>query len=124
MIPGVSETLDLSMAFVEGDTWGGIPTITIRIGEAKLPPDNDCSSAVLQFRKTILSRDVATQLSSDGGDIVITSASNWTFAVPAQNLPSLRSGSYVWAFRTTDISGAIQTYLEGSISVLPNSTRI
>lgn len=117
MIPGTSTELNALMSFVEGDTWGGIPSITITVDG--VAPSTDASLAVLEFRRSPQERDVAAALSSADGEIVITSANDWEFTVPSQNIPTLRRGRYVWGFKTTDVSGAVQTYLQGSIEVLP-----
>ncbi len=121
MIPGTLSQLNDSLSFVEGDTWGGIPEISITISGT--PPADDVASAKMQFHPASGFETVAT-ITSAGGGITITSAANWTFIVPAQDLElpdgsPLPSGSYVWGFQTTDINGVKQTYLEGTVEVLP-----
>lgn len=116
MIPGVSATLDSSLAYVQGDTWGGIPGITILVNGS--PPAANVSVAKMQFRPTQNSADTLIELSSTDATISITSAANWTFVVPAQEL-DLQAGVYAWAFQTEDVGGVLQTYLQGSIQVIP-----
>jgi hypothetical protein len=113
MTPGTSTTLDAQIAFVEGDTWGGIPSITVTP-----TPGPDVASARMHFRESWISPRVLVRLDSSNADeITITSAANWTFEVPVQSL-SLKAGNYVWQFETTDTDDRIQTYLQGEIQVL------
>ncbi len=118
MTPGTSAQLNESLTFVEADTWGGIPAIAITVSGS--PPSADVASARMQFRPTESSSDTLLELSSAGGTISITSANNWTFVVPAQAL-ALAAGDYTWGLQTTDISGVVQTYLEGTQLVLPKA---
>ncbi len=119
MPPGTSSALNESLTFVEGDTWGGIPSIAITVLGS--PPGSDVASAKMQFRPAPDSSDTILELSSsDVTQINITSAPNWTFIVPVQDI-ALAAGSYSWGFQTVDIAGVIQTYLEGTMTVLPKS---
>ncbi len=119
MIPGKSTQLNESLTFVHGDTWGGIPALSITISGT--PPADDVASAKMQFRPTEVSSDTLVELSSsDATQLSITSANGWTFVVPAQQL-DLPAGTYTWGFQTIDVNGIIQTYLEGTILVLPEA---
>ena len=117
MIPGTASKLDAQMSFVSGDTWGGIPSITVTPA-----PVQSCALAEMQFRINATSNTPAASLSSADGSINITDAVNWEFNIPAQSLP-LKPGNYVWSFRTTDADDVVQTYLQGSIAVLDPITR-
>lgn len=118
MLPGSSTTLDTSLSFVEGDTWGGIPSLTIRVDGTA--PSDDLASVKMQFRTAPTSAETLAQLSSAGGSITITSASDWEIEVPAQELLLYANRTpYFWALQTTDINGIVQTYLQGTIQVLP-----
>jgi hypothetical protein len=113
MIPGTSTTLNSQLAFVEGDTWGGIPSIIITP-----TPGPDVASARMHFRESWVSPRVLVRLdSANASEITIVSASDWEFTVPIQPLP-LKAGNYVWQFETTDANGRVQTYLQGEIQVL------
>jgi hypothetical protein len=113
MIPGDSVQLDANLAFVQGDTWGGIPSITIT------PPSTGSTAELAIFAIKKQASDIQTvkQLSSADGDITITDDVNWIFSIPQQNI-GLNAGTYVWQFRVTDSDDVIQTYLQGSMQVL------
>jgi hypothetical protein len=113
MIPGTSAQLDANLAYVQGDTWGGIPTITVTPA-----PSYTADSAIFAIKRQASDIQVVKQLSSGDGEIVISDDTNWIFTIPAQTL-ALNAGTYVWQFRVTDSNGGIQTYLQGSMQVLP-----
>lgn len=119
MIPGTSAALDATLSFVEGDTWGGISSLSITVDGS--PPSDDLASVKMEFRAGQTSSETLISLSSsDAAQINITSASDWTFTVPAQDLALLFAQSpYTWAIQTTDVNGVRQTYLQGSLQVLP-----
>lgn len=112
MIPGTSAQLDANLAFVQGDTWGGIPSITVTPA-----PAHTADSAIFAIKRTPADLQPVKQLSSADGEITITDDTNWVFSIPAQEL-DLNAGNYVWQFRITDSNGGIQTYLQGSMAVL------
>jgi len=117
VIPGTSSKLDAQLSFVSGDTWLGIPSITVTPA-----PVDPCALAEMQFRINATSNTPAASLSSADGSIVITDAANWEFYIPEQNL-TLKPGNYVWSLRTTDDQSVVQTYMQGSIVVLDPITR-
>jgi len=111
MLPGQSDTLDAQLAFVQGDTWGGIPSIVFDPA-----PNYTVASAKMQFRESKLAVLPSATLSSEDGTIIINNATTWSFTVPVQNLP-LTAGTYNWQFQTVDSQGSIQTYMQGTIEV-------
>ena len=117
MLPGTSTALDTTWSFVQGDTWNETPSLTIT--EDSLPPVNPVASVELQFRQNVWSPNPSLTLSNTDGTIVITSAANWIFQFPEQDLP-LKAGTYVYSLRTTDNTGKVQTYLTGQIVVQPS----
>jgi hypothetical protein len=117
MIPGQSTVLNNQLAFVQGDTWGGIPTITITPA-----PNYTVVSAEMQFRESKVAVLASATLSTDDGTIVINNDTTWNFTIPVQNLP-LTTGTYDWQFQTVDSQGSIQTYLQGTIQVLEDIVR-
>lgn len=118
MVPAQNAAFDATLAFVEGNTWGGIPGISILTPTS--PPAAAVSSAVMQFSELGQVNHLIA-LTTAGANIVITSAANWTFVVPSQTL-NLSSGTYKWVFQTVDINGVILDYAMGSIQVLPRNT--
>ncbi len=112
MLPGQSTTLNNQLAFVQGDTWGGIPSITITPA-----PNYNVVSARMQFRESKVAVLPSATLSTEpNGGIVINNASTWSFTIPVQNLP-LTAGIYDWQFQTTDSQGNVQTYMQGTLQV-------
>lgn len=112
MIPGTSAQLDANLAFVQGDTWGGIPSITVSPA-----PSYTAVTAIFAVKRCAADVQTLKQLSSTDGEIVISDDVNWIFTIPSQTI-NLNAGTYVWQFRVTDSNGGIQTYLQGSIQVL------
>jgi hypothetical protein len=121
MIPGQSDTLDAQLAFVQGDTWGGIPSIILDPA-----PNYTVASARMQFRESkvavLPAATLSTAPSASEGTITINTATTWDFTIPVQNLP-LAAGTYDWQFQTTDSQGSIQTYMRGTIEVLLDVVR-
>jgi len=112
MLPGQSTTLNNQLAFVQGDTWGGIPLITFTPA-----PNYLVVSARMQFRESkVAVLPSATLTTEPNGGIEINDADDWIFTVPVQNLP-LTAGTYDWQFQTTDSQGSVQTYMQGTIQV-------
>lgn len=111
MLPGQSTTLDNQLAFVQGDTWGGIPSIIFTPA-----PNYLVVSARMQFRESKVAVLPSATLSTTDGSILIVNASTWSFRVPVQNL-DLTAGTYDWQFQTTDSQGNVQTYMQGTLQV-------
>ena len=109
MLPGHIASLDASLAFVAGNTWLGIPSITITP-----TPATTLSTVTMTFRKDVKSALEVTLTSPT--DITITNATAWVVAIPAQAL-ALPAGTHLWQLTFTDSASTIQTYLEGSILV-------
>jgi hypothetical protein len=117
MIPG---TYNLP-SVTEGDTWVGVPSITIAINGD--PPASSLARVAMQFRRRHTDADALVSLhSGSGGGITIDDAAGWEIAVPPQVL-TLDAGSYVYDLETEDATGVIRTYLAGRLTVLPQVTR-
>ena len=112
MLPGQSTTLNNQLAFVQGDTWGGIPLITFTPA-----PNYLVVSARMQFRESKVAVLPSATLSTEDESIIINApATAWSFTIPVQNLP-LTAGTYDWQFQTTDSEGNVQTYMQGTLQV-------
>lgn len=103
--------------FTEGDTWDGIPSITITINGAQ--PSSALSVVTLRFKKSggLLS-DVVELTSATPAQITITNAATWTLTVPAQIVADLTAGKWDWRMKFTDAAGKKRTYLADQITVL------
>lgn len=121
MRPAVSPEVSALVAWVSGDTWNGLSSISI---QNRLAP-GDLESVKMGFKVSKTNTVPALELTSANGDITITDAVNWVFTVnPGRyNLPV---GSYVWQIEASDDSSPayVQTYLEGTCEVLSNYTSI
>jgi len=119
MTPAESEQLNKNLAFVAGDTWQGIPSVSI-----SPPPITSLVLVRMNFRNTFVSVRTMESLSSakaipenpSVNQIVIDDAINWQFHIPEQQL-QLKAGTYSWQIETRDSSGNIQTYLQGTVQV-------
>lgn len=103
--------------FTEGDTWDGIPSLTITINGA--PPASNLSLVTMRFKRAGgLESDVVELTSATPGQITISSAANWQITVPAQIVPTLTTGKWDWRMKFTDAAGKKRTYLADQITVL------
>ncbi len=102
--------------FTAGDTWDGIPSITLKINGAA--PAAALASARMRFQRDGRQIPEFVELSSAvGAQIVITSAAGWELTVPPQPV-ALTRGSWSYNLETTDTAGEVQTFLFGSIEIL------
>lgn len=116
MLPGIAPAnFCTALSYLFGDSWSGINPITVRLLDGSVLPAA-VASCVLIFKDQDSSPNIIQELSSTLGTITITSPANWEFSIPAVML-TLPVGDYVWAFRTTDINGIVQTYFKGTIEV-------
>ncbi len=110
-------------AFTEGDTWDGIPQITIKVGPDGGPfgaPETPLELVTLRFKKANDLPGSVVELSSADSEITITSAANWIFTIPEQKVAGLTEGKWDWRLRcTTDGGDDVKTYLADQITVLP-----
>lgn len=121
MRPGISTDLNALVVWVSGDTWNGIPSVTV---QNPLAPGN-LDSVKMGFKVSPQNGAPALELTSANGDITITDAANWVFTVNPGRY-DLPVGKYIWQIETADDSSPayIQTILEGATEVLNNVTTI
>ena len=103
--------------FTAGDTWRGIPSITITVNGA--PPSSALASVRMRFTPVSNPDATAVELTSAAAKITISSAANWVVVVPKQAVPALVAGRWDWQLKFTDATGTVTTYLADSINVLP-----
>lgn len=102
--------------FTAGDTWEGIPSITIRVNGAA--PASDIASVTMRFKQANLVPGDVVELSSAAGKITIVNANTWEISVPEQLVPGLTHGKWMWRIRITDAAGKKATYLADELCVL------
>ena len=119
MQPATSDALNAIVTWVSGDTWGGIPSITV---SDRVAPGN-LASVKMAFKQNPKSVSPILELTSAGGDITISSAVNWVFTVDYGRYV-LAAGQYVWQIETSDNSSPayVETLLEGTCEVISNYT--
>jgi hypothetical protein len=103
--------------FTEGDTWEGIPSVTIHVNDAA--PASPMSTVTMRFKKSGAVPSEVIELSSAAPEeITITDDEGWVFAIPEQAIPGLTAGKWIWRIRVTDTAGEIRTYLADILEVL------
>lgn len=101
-----------------GDTWPGIPAISILVGGVH--PAFAVASARLVFFRA--GKDPGTTpatgcvVASPSG-VVILNAATWSMTVPPAVL-LLDRGDWSLQFKTTDAAGIIKTWVAGTITIL------
>ena len=101
-----------------GDTWPGIPAISILIGGS--PPAAAVARARLVFFRA--GQDPGStpatgfQLTSPDG-VGIINASTWSMTIPPAIL-LLDRGDWSLQFKTTDADGIIKTWFAGTLTIL------
>jgi hypothetical protein len=102
---------------VQGDTWDGIPSITLMINGA--PPAEALASVRMRFQRDGKQLPNYVELTSTvAAQITISSAAGWELVVPPQPVPDLTRGSWSWNLETTDALGAVRTFLQGTLEIL------
>jgi hypothetical protein len=103
--------------FTEGDTWDGIPSLTLTINGAA--PASALAAVTMRFKKSGgLDSETVELTSATAGQINITSAANWAIAIPPQIVPGLTTGKWSWRMRFQDAAEKKRTYLADEITVL------
>lgn len=110
--------------FTEGDSWEGIPSISITAGPEGGPfaaPASALSLVTMRFKRAREVPSDAVELSSAvTGQVTITNAAAWTFRIPEQIVPGLTRGKWTFRIKCQDstTSGQPKTYLTGELEVL------
>jgi hypothetical protein len=106
---------------VRGDSWRGIPSITITInGEV---PTVAAAVARMQFRQNKENGKAGLSLSSENDTITIVDAVDWIFSVPAINNFPLGAGDWDYDFEVTDVTGYRRTFFAGTVTIRQDSTQ-
>ena len=119
MIPA-RQTLD---SFVEARTFSGLPTITIThtpYGGTPAAPDTNLSRVEMVWKKLGSGAPETFTLTSAGASpgILITSAANWAFNIPAAILPLATAGRWEWLITCYGVDATVaHPYLTGVVTV-------
>lgn len=119
MKPGTSDAVNAMVVWVVGDTWGGLPSVTV---SNRVAPGN-LASVKMAFKQNPKSVSPMLELTSADGDITISDAANWVFTVNPGRY-ELPVGQYVWQIETSDDSSPayVETLIEGTGEVLADYT--
>ena len=103
-------------AFMRGDTWGGIPSITITPTTGQT-----LASARMMWRDT--TGACVLSLTTSDGSMTITDAGpdSWILAVPAMK-PDVPAGVFLFDLECTDSAGTVKTYWRGNIEAQQDQT--
>lgn len=119
MQPASSDELNRLVTFVRGDTWEGLPSVTVN---NRLAPGN-LAKVKMAFKLDPKILAPVLELNQSNGGITILSAVNWVFSVNAGRYP-LAVGLYHWQLETADDGDPayVQTLLEGTCQVFADYT--
>lgn len=107
--------------FTEGNTWPGIPLITVQLEDTS-PPAVPIAGVRMYFRRFPQEQIPAVKLHSDGGGIIIQDANAWEVVIPAIDLPKLKVGKWYFDIEFTRTDGVVQTFITGDTEVLSRIT--
>ena len=103
--------------FTEGDTWDGIPSLTVTINGAA--PASALAVVTMRFRKSGgLESETVELTSATAGQINITSAADWIITIPPQIVAGLTTGKWTWRLRFQDAAGKKRTFLADELTIL------
>ena len=105
-----------------GDSWRGIPSITVRFKDGS-HPTNPVSSAEIKFRVNATDETHVLYLRTADNTIQILNAAQWNFAIPQILNFSVPVGRYVGDFETVDTTGFRETYCNFIMTVGQDVTR-
>lgn len=114
MLPGILTVEGM----VEGDTWRGVPSLTVTIDDAT--PTSPLASVRMQFRKRTGSV-VGDEMSTANGRIAILNAASWQVQIGPSAM-NLEAGSWPFDIEFTAISGSVYTLLKGTLKVAAGIT--
>ena len=107
------QTFNLSN-YVTGDTWNGIPSITIHRDGIPL----DLTDAYVEFNvRYQIDAPIILKLTTDDGTINIIDPTNGVLSIPSQiiNIPP---ANYIWSLKVTLASGEVDTFVSGNWNVI------
>lgn len=103
-----------AMTIYAGDSWPGIPSITIRPND-EVPTEGLASARLIFYRAEDGPTAPVLTLDTEGG--IELGAAAWELVVPKQVLP-LGLGDWYFRFSTTDAADTIRTWLIGTLTIL------
>lgn len=103
------QTYDLA-EHIAGDTWRGIPTITITRNGSAL--DLTGASVEMHVKFQIDAPTVAKFTTEDNSMIILDPATSGVVQVPPQ-IVDVPPANYIWSFKVTLADGEITTYVAG-----------
>jgi hypothetical protein len=102
-------TYDLSQ-HIAGDTWNGIPSITIMRNGSPLDLTN--ASAEIHVKFQIDAPTIAFFTTNDNSIIILDPPENGVLQVPPQ-IVNIPPANYIWSLKITLADGEIDTFVSG-----------
>lgn len=109
MLPGILTVEGM----VEGDTWRGVPSLTVTIDDAT--PASPLSSVRMQFRRKP-GGVVGDELSTANGLIAILDAEAWEVKIGPTRM-DLTPGQWLFDVEFSAADGSVYTLLKGVLQV-------
>lgn len=103
-----------------GDTWKGFPSVDITRNGA--PVDLTGASIAMHVRLFPKAAETELELSTAGGEIVITDADAGEFSIPAR-VVTLPEGTLHYDIELTLASGEVKTWIAGTWPIVSDVTR-
>ena len=103
-----------------GDTWNGIPTITLQKNGVPIVIPND-ALIYMQIKNDCEDTVAMQTLSTANGCISITDGANGTFRINP-TIITIPGGSYVYDIQINFSPTLIKTYMRGTITVIQDVT--
>ena len=110
----------LNITAYKGDTWNGIPSITLQKNGNPIVIPND-ASIYMQIKNDCEDSIAEQTLSTANGCISITDGANGTFRINP-TIINIPSGTYVYDIQINFSSTLIKTYMRGSLTVVQDVT--
>lgn len=104
---------------IAGDTWDGIPAITIQKNGSAV----DLTNALIEMQvRPSIDSPVYFELHQNNGITIVDPPSAGNIQIPPQ-IVDIPSGNYVYDIKVTFNTGEVRTELGGNWLILPHSSR-
>jgi hypothetical protein len=100
--------------YIAGDTWNGIPSITIHRNGIPL----DLTDAYVEFKvKYQIDAPTVFSINSDDGSIIFLDSTNGILQISPQ-IVDVPPANYIWSLKITLASGEVDTFVSGTWNVI------
>ncbi|MDP3850091.1 MAG: hypothetical protein Q8Q59_06295 [Luteolibacter sp.] len=113
MIPGAYKI----ESFVEGDGWGGIPSLTIKVNGVT-PASPIESAEILMCLNNEVEPSTAVEISTANEKLTLVSAEGWELSAPDAVEAGLIEGEWLMQIKIKPVGGILKTYISDTFKVL------